>query len=330
MFDTAGGILFAPSKNKFMRKLFLLSLFSFHFSLLVSAQTVTDTSWKKGGFISINLSQTQYNNWAGGGENSLAINGMLNFFENYKVEKTNWENSIDLGYGLVKLADNPMRKSNDKIELNSKYGRLATGKFFYSSMLNFKSQFAPGYNYPDDTNAISKFLAPAYLTVAVGMDYKPTDYFSVFLSPATGKFTFVNDRDIADAGLYGNKPATYDSTGTLITHGKKSRAEFGASLNSKFQKDIFKNVNLLAKLNLFDNYANADATKRGNIDVNFEGLLTLKVNKFLSASISVNVVYDDDVLIPLYSDVNGVKTQTATGKRTQVKDVIGVGLAYKF
>ena len=314
-----------------MHKLFLLS-FIFLASASLRAQTVTvkDTSWKKGGFFSASLSQTQYNNWAGGGENSLAINGLLNVFENYKIGKTSWENSLDLGYGLVKLSDNPMRKSDDKIELNSKYGRQAKGKFFYSGLLNFKSQFAPGYNYPDDTNAISKFLAPAYLTVAIGMDYKPTDYFSVFLSPATGKFTFVNDQDIADKGLYGNEAAHFDSATNTLVHGEKSRAEFGASLNSKFQKDIFKNVNLLAKLNLFDNYTIEDASKRWNIDVNFEGLLTLKVNKFLSASISVNVVYDDDVLIPLYADVSGIKTQTGTGKRTQVKDIIGVGLAYKF
>ena len=295
------------------------------------AQTPADTSWKKGGFFAVNLSQTQYNNWAGGGENSLAINGMLNVFCNYKVEKTSWENSLDLGYGMVKLSNNPLRKSDDKMELNSKYGRLAKGKFFYSGMLNFKSQFASGYNYPDDSNAISRFLAPAYLTIAIGIDYKPFDYFSVFLSPATGKFTFVNDASIADAGLYGNKPAYFDSSANKLIHGKKSRAEFGASLSAKFQKDIFKNVNLLAKLNLFDNYTDEIAAARGNIDVNFEGLLTLKVNKLLSASIYGNILYDDNILIPLYSDsVNGVKTQTGTGKRVQIKDVIGVGLAYKF
>lgn len=294
------------------------------------AQTQTDTSWKKGGFFAINLSQTQYNNWAGGGENSLAINGMLNVFCNYKVEKTTWENSLDLGYGMVKLSNNPLRKSDDKIELNSKFGKLAKGKFFYSGLLNFKSQFAPGYNYPDDSNAISKFLSPASITVALGMDYKPCDYFSLFISPATGKYTIVNDQTIADAGIYGNEPAIFDSATNSLIHGKKFRAEFGASLNSKFQKDIFKNVNLLAKLNLFNNYTDKDEANRKNIDVNFEGLLTMKVNKFLSASISANVIYDDNIMVPLYSDVNGVKTQTGTGKRIQIKDVIGVGLAYKF
>jgi len=315
-----------------MKKSFLLIVI-FLGSISLHAQTVTvkDTSWKKGGFFAINLSQTQYNNWAGGGENSLAINGMFNAFYNYKVEKTTWENSLDLGYGMVKLSNNPLRKSDDKMELNSKFGKLAKGKFFYSGMLNFKSQFTPGYNYPDDTNSISTFLAPATAIVALGMDYKPCDYFSLFLSPATGKFTFVNNQEIADAGLYGNKPAYFDSTTNTIVHGKKSRAEFGASLSAKFQKDIVKNVNLLAKLNLFDNYTDKVAANRGNIDVNFEGLLTLKVNKLISASIYGNILYDDDILIPLYSDsVNGVKTQTGTGKRVQIKDVIGVGLAYKF
>lgn len=312
-----------------MRKILLLTLVVISSNSLF-AQTAKDTSWKKGGFFSINLSQTQYNNWAGGGENSLAINGLFNVFYNYKVEKTTWENSLDLGYGLVKLSDNPLRKSDDKIELNSKFGKLAKGKFFYSGMLNFKSQFTEGFNYPDDSNAISKFLAPAYITIAIGMDYKPNEYFSLFISPATGKFTIVNDQLIADAGLYGNKAAYFDSTANAIVSGKKTRAEFGASLSAKFQKDIVKNVNLLAKLNLFDNYTDKVAANRANIDVNFEGLLTMKVNKFLSASIYGNVLYDDNILIPIYSDVNGVKTQTGTGKRVQIKDVIGVGLAYKF
>ncbi len=313
-----------------MKKIIFAFAFSFVGFTSVQAQAPVDTTWKTGGYFAVNLSQTQFNNWAGGGENSLAINGMLNVFCNYKVEKTTWENALDLGYGMVKLSNNPLRKSDDKIELNSKYGRLAKGKFFYSGMLNFKSQFAPGYNYPDDSNNISKFLAPAYLIIAIGMDYKPCDYFSVFLSPATGKFTFVNDAAIADAGLYGNKPAYFDSSANKLIHGKKFRAEFGASLSAKFQKDIFKNVNLMTKLNLFNNYTDKDAANRKNIDVNFEGLITMKVNKFLSASIFANLIYDDNILIPIYSELNGIKTQTGTGKRVQIKDVIGIGLAYKF
>ena len=318
-----------------MQKTFLLVLITFtiHHSLFTneaSAQTIADTSWKHGGYFSVNISQTQYTNWAGGGENSMALNGMLNVFKNYKVEKTTWDNALDLNYGMVKLSNAHLRKSDDKMELNSKYGKLAKGKFFYSGMLNFKSQFTRGYNYPDDTNAISEFLSPATIVIALGMDYKPNDFFSLFISPATGKFTYVNSVKIADAGLYGNEPAHFDSVSKTLVHGKKSRAEFGASLSSKFQKNIFKNVNLLAKLNLFNNYTDKVVENRGNIDVNFEALLTMKVNKFLAASVYANAIYDDDIAIPLYTDVNGIKMQTGTGKRMQLKDVIGVGLAYKF
>ena len=320
--------------KKLMKKILLIAFSLSIVNLLITtetkAQTKADTSWKKGGFISLNLSQTQYTNWAAGGENSFALNGLSNTFYNYRKEKMYWENSLDLAYGLVKLNKFPIRKSDDKIELNSKFGKLASGKFYYSALLNFKSQFSPGYNYPDDSTVISQFLAPAYLTIALGMDYKPNDYFSMFLSPATGRFTIVNNETIADAGTYGNEAAVFDSSGTIITHGKKIRSEFGASFNAKFQKDIIKNVNLMAKLNLFNNYTDKVAANRANIDVNFEALLAMKVNKYLSASIYANAIYDNDILVPVYSETNGVKTQIGTGPRLQLKDVIGVGFAYKF
>lgn len=314
-----------------MRKLFSALLFCIAFISHSYAQTATDTTWKRGGFVSVGVAQTGYSNWAPGGENSFTLNGLFNGFYNYRFEKTSWENSLNLAYGLIQTNGNSLRKSDDRIELSSKFGKLAKGKFFYSALLNFNTQFTPGYNYPNDSIIVSEFLAPAYLSLAVGMDYRPVDYFSVFISPATGRLIIVNNTTLADAGTYGNDAAIYDAvTGAMIAHGKKTRFEFGSSLSAKFQKDIFKNVNLFAKLNLFNNYTDRNASNRGNIDVNFEGLLSMKVNKFISATISTVVVYDDDVKVPLFKTVDGVKVPDGTGKRTQIKEVIGVGFAYKF
>lgn len=304
----------------------------FCFVTVVSlAQTPpADTTWKRGGFVSVGTAQTGFSNWAAGGENSFSLSSLFSGFYNYRLEKTSWENNLTLAYGLNQTNGNDIRKNDDRIELTSKFGKLAKGKFFYSSLLNFRTQFAPGFNYPDDSTIVSEFLAPAYLSLALGLDYQATDYFSVFISPATGRMTIVNNTTIADAGTYGNDAAVRDSTGKIITHGKKTRFEFGASLAAKFQKDIFKNVNLLAKLNLFNNYTDKDVANRGNIDVNFEGLLSMKVNKFISASISTNILYDNDTKVPLYKTVNGEKIPDGTGRRTQIKEVISVGFAYKF
>lgn len=81
-----------------------------------------------------------------------------------------------------------MRKSTDRIELNSKLGYKTGGNWNYAGLISFKSQFAPGFNFPrtDGDSYISKFLAPAYINVALGMDFKK-DYISVFISPLTGK-----------------------------------------------------------------------------------------------------------------------------------------------
>ena len=239
-----------------MKRITVLIFFSSAISQIINAQDIAkvDTSWKKGGFVSLSFNQVSLTNWAAGGENALSGTFIGNFFANYKKEKAIWDNTLDVGYGMLKSGDAKVRKNEDKIELNSKYGHEAIEHFYYSALINAKTQFAPGYAYPNDSGVISRFAAPAYLSLALGMDYKPTDYFSLFLSPATGRLVIVADQKLADAGQFGVDPATYDVNGNKLTNGKQIRTEFGAYLRARFQKDIFKNVNLLSTLNLFNNY----------------------------------------------------------------------------
>jgi hypothetical protein len=276
-----------------------------------------DMNITKGGFVSVNFNQVQFSNWAQGGDNSSSGTFIGNTFVKYKKGKKTWENYLDVAYGILQTSDQGFgktHKNEDKIDFTSKYGRLATHKVYYSALLNFRSQFAKGYNYPNDSVVISNFFSPAYLTIALGMDYKPNDYFSIFVSPATAKFTFVTDKSLSAIGAYG------------VDSGKFFRKEFGASMIIKFQKEIFTNVNLLSKLTLFDNYSDKRVAKRGNVDVNFEILLSMKVNKFLSANMFVNAIYDDDILVPLKNQAD----PDAKGKRLQIKETMGVGLSYKF
>jgi Protein of unknown function (DUF3078) len=328
-----------------MRKLFSFGI-ALTFALPVLAQTpeppkdllrpkdavAADTvkPWRYGGFGLIQLNQTSLSNWAGGGQSSIAVNSVVSFYARYRKRETSWDLSLDAGYGLLKQGDERMRKNEDKVELNSKYGKLAFGKFYYAALLNFRTQFAPGYDFPNDSVVISRGLAPAYLTLAAGLDYRPNDYFTAFLAPVTGKFTFVTDQRLADQGAFGVTAATYDEADNRLKAGESMRSEFGAILMTKFQKDIFKNVNLLTRLTLFDNYTNKDKTKRANIDVNFDALLAMKVNKYLTSTLFIAMVYDDDIAIPLYEKQNGERVQTGAGPRLQFKEVLGLGLSYKF
>ena len=280
--------------------------------------------WKTGGIIFLNLTQVSLTNWSAGGENSVSVNGLLSIFANLKKGNSTWDNSLDLAYGILQQGDASSRKTDDKIDFTSKYGQKAYKNWYYAGLINFKSQMAAGYNYPDDSTEIANFLAPGYLLGAIGMDYKPSEVFTFFISPITMKMTLVNDQDLADMGAYGVDPAEYDDFGVLIKNGLTLHTEYGGYLRTLLKKDVMKNINLQTKLELFSNYSeNPDY-----VDVNWEVLIVMKVNKYISATISTQLLYDHDIAIAI--DNNGDDIIDAVGPRTQFKEILGIGLSYKF
>ncbi|HRN42574.1 MAG TPA: DUF3078 domain-containing protein [Vicingus sp.] len=287
-------------------------------------KTDTIEGWKTGGVFSLNFTQVSLTNWAAGGDNSISLNGITNLFANYKKGNSTWDNTLDLAYGLMKQGKQGMRKTDDRVDFMSKYGQRAFKNWYYAALINFRTQMAPGYNYPDDSTKISNFLAPAYLLGAIGMDYKPNDNFNVFISPLTMRTTIVNDSKLADAGAFGVDKAEYNDLGEKIKNGKMFRSEYGGYLRSLLKADIMKNIKLISKLDLFSNYS--DHPER--IDVNWEVLIALKVNEYISATIATNLIYDHDVDIAV--DENGDGVFDAFGPRTQFKEVLGIGLTYKF
>lgn len=285
------------------------------FTTRISAQAADTTQgWSNSGVFSLNMTQASFTNWAAGGQNSVALNGLVSLTANYRIGKSAWDNALTLGYGKMIQKGNDLGwvKTDDRIDFQSKYGHKASEKWFWSGLMSFKTQMDKGYNYPDTENKISDLLAPAYLIFSLGMDYKPTPQFSMFLSPLTSKNTIVNDDDLSAAGAFGVEP------------GKKFRAELGAYANIAYKKDeIMKNVNFLTKLDLFSNYLKNPQ----NIDISWETLLVLKVNEFISATVNTHLLYDDDVLIRVDEGNEG---EPVMGKRAQFKEVIGVGFTYKF
>lgn len=285
----------------------------------------TSNGWKTGGVISINFTQVSLTNWAAGGNNSVSLNGIASLYANLKKGNSTWDNSLDLGYGLLKQGDDGVRKTDDKIDFMSKYGQKAFNHWYYAGLVNFKSQMAPGYNYPDDSTVISRFLAPGYILGAIGMDFKPSDAFTLFISPLTTKMTIVADEKLANAGAFGVEAATYDeTTGKIVTKGKMLRSEFGGYLRAILNKEIMKNIKLQTKLELFSDYVEHP----DHIDVNWEVLLALKVNDYISATVSTQLIYDHDVDIAVDENNDGVID--AFGPRVQFKEVLGIGFTYKF
>lgn len=290
------------------------------------------TGWKYGGFATLNFNQVALVNWAAGGENALSATAIFSGFLKKRNTNSYFETTLDLGYGWITTQNQPFRKNEDKIDFNVKYGYKATQdkKLYYAALLNFRSQFAPGFNFPDDSVVISRWLAPGYLTLAIGLDYKPVSYFSVFVSPVTGRALFVRDQNLADKGQFGTTAAEFDEQGNKTKDGETLRFEFGAMLRARFQKDIAKNINLLSTLQLFNNYTDARVSNRKNIDINWETMINIKANKWLTTSIFTHIIYDDDIQLPTFQTVNGVRTEVGRGPKTQFKEVLGIGLSYKF
>jgi len=277
------------------------------------ASTDSIKPWNVSGMGSLNVAQAGYSNWAAGGTNSLGLVGMVNLNINYSKGKHAWANIIDLAYGfqLIGIGSNDQQynKTDDKIEITSTYGYAIreNKKWYFAALVNFRTQFSNGYKYPDDSTVISTIMAPGYLVAGVGITYVPAKWFRMYLSPVSGRFTFVLDTALSNAGSFG------------VTAGKKSRGQFGPYFRADLNKDLAKNINLTSSLELFTDYLN----HFGDIDVNWNLLLTMKVNKWLAASINANLIYDDDIVIKSSPTDEG-------GPRTQFKEIIGVGLSYKF
>lgn len=290
------------------KKLVLIAIiFSYSLSLVAQEKTDSIKPWKFNGVTSINFSQVSLSNWAAGGENSYAFNGLLNLSANYSKDKNDWANTLEIGYGVQKQGEQDLRKTDDHIDFVSKYGRKVSKSLFISAMLNFKTQMNEGKKYEEDTSyVISEFLAPGYLQAAIGMEYKPNESFYAVLSPVAGKLTMVLDDTLSARGSFGVDP------------GNKTRLELGGSATIGVKKEILKNVTFTSTLGLFSNYMeNAQ-----NVDVDWKVMINMKINDYLSANLNTHLIYDDDIA---YVDEDGEH-----GARVQFKEVFGVGLTYKF
>ncbi|MGC6414118.1 MAG: DUF3078 domain-containing protein [Bacteroidia bacterium] len=275
--------------------------------------------WQFYGNSSINTSQSSFSNWQGGGLSSISIYTSLNLNLFYIGDKTKWESILGIGYGLMLQGnDNEWFKSDDRFDFNTKVGIRASDKWYYTSSLRFMSQFQPGYYDVGDSLPISDFLSPGYITGALGFDFNPSSKLSVILGPITSKNTIVLDQNLANMGAYGVEPGEYDYIEQrYLTQGKNLRTETGGSINiSYINPRVVKNVGINTRLFLFSNYLRNPE----NIDVNFESNIRFQINEFITTSIFIHLIYDDDIQIAL--DDLGLRR----GPRLQFKEVLGVGL----
>ncbi len=276
-------------------------------------QLIGDTTkhWVYGGNLNINFSQIALENWTGGGQNAISATSLLNFQAQYQKGESEWINTLDFGYGLTRQGggSEPFRKSDDRLELSSTYAHQLTPDLQLVGALNFRTSISRGFNYSEDDqgqtqkNLISDFMAPGYVVISTGLRYTPYPNVKFRLSPVAGKFTFILNDSLSDRGNFG------------VPAGEAVRQELGSNFSLKMSGKLLENVTYQTTARLFSAYKNPL-----EIDVNWDGKLNLKVNDYMSTSITIALIYDEDV------DVE--RPNGSVGPAVQFKEVLAVGFNF--
>lgn len=275
--------------------------------------------WTKAGNISFLFNQSAFNaEWLGGGTSNIAGNLGLSYDFNYRKGDLTWDNKILADFGLTLQDDQEYaRKTNDRFEFNSLLGKqIKESNWYYSFVLNFRTQFAPGYEFGEDVNGnetrteITRVFSPAYLQAGPGFLWKKSDNLKVNIAPATARFIFVNG-DFTDVG---NDQAAIDAFNDAggyfgVDANDTFRFEFGAFLSGYAKFDIMKNVSMENILNLYSNYLEDPQ----NVDIDYTANIVMTINKYLSTNLTFQAIYDDNAIGAF-----------------QIREVFGLGVNYGF
>lgn len=257
-------------------KRYLLSIFAVCVALTVSAQEAEKkpSAWKCSGVLGLNASATGLVNWAAGGNNNVngVAFGKVRLL--YNENNLSWETNVDLEYGMSYIDQDfdAFQKSSDKINFTTKLGWQFHKAWFLTASADFKSQFAPGRKYglsEEYDPIISKFLAPSYTDISVGIDWKPNDIFSVYVSPVAGRLTsvYVSDKleekyATAQPGLAQTLKETYgvwkydtkDNGEVIKNYDCNLRGKLGLSIKGAINY-TYKDLKIITSIGLYTPYA---------------------------------------------------------------------------
>lgn len=242
--------------------------------------------WNTKTSVGININQATFSdNWKGGGVSSLSIGGLVNYKAEYSKESYSYVSELILQYGKIKNKNQLQKKTTDRIYWDHKAAIQLSKNWYFFGSINFQSQFDKGFSYPKDAkgneieNLVSKFMAPGYLTESVGFEYKPNKFFSTRIGTGTARQTFV-----LDTVLYKTNPNNYG-----VVKGKNFRNELAFQIVTSFEKEVFQNIMLKTRYNMFIPYDNF-----GHVDHRLDVNVVAKVNRFMNVSITGVGLYDRD------------------------------------
>lgn len=268
----------------------------------------------------LSFNQTYLSNWSKGGESSVATMVDIKGSAKYKntADKTEWTNSGRLKYGSIITGEYGLRTNTDMLELNSQFNKVIREKIDFSTVFYMKNQLARGYNYPNDSVVVSKFLNPLTFTVGVGVEYKPFKKTLLNFSPLSYKNTTVLDTAMIDQTIHG------------IEADKRVRQEMGGQLTIKNSMTILEDLNISNSVRLFSNYFNNPQ----NVDVDWELSLDKRINWYATVSLNLHLIYDDDIRFPVLDDNDEpVLLPDGSPKKSpklQFKEFVGLTFSFTF
>ena len=292
---------------------------------------INEPIWTQSNKAGVDINEVAFVNWNSGGTNSISALFALTSILKYEFRHFIWDNGFTARYGINGQQDQELRKTDDVFEMRSNLGyrKNKLTNWYYSARFSFKSQFSNGYNYPNTTNPISRFMAPGYLFLGGGVEYgKNIEKLSTYFSPLTLKSTFVLDENLSNAGSFGVTPAEYDNEGNIIKEGERVRKELGMLLTSAYETTLFENISIKNFVSLYTDYIN----DFGNVDVDWEVIFDFKVNSYVKATLGSHLKYDNDVkmLVEVENSETNEIEYVEEGASIQWKQMLGVGVVVDF
>jgi len=258
--------------------------------------------------------------WAKGGQSSVSsmldMKGEIKYNDLKKKQK--WISSARMKYGAILSGDYGLRTNTDIFEINSQYNKVIQGKFDFSSVFYMKNQISKGYNYPNDSVAVSKFLSPGTFTVGIGIEYKPFKHTQINFSPLSYKITFVMDTAVIDQTHHG------------IQADRRTKQELGGQLVMKNKLTIMKGLEINNSLRMFASYS----ARPMNVDFDWEINLKKQFTWFFAVSANFHMIYDKDILFAITDDMDQpMLLLDGTPKKEpklQFREFVGISVAFKF